>query len=46
MKHVKIMMIIAIIGFNASALATGSKKEPPLAQKSLVETIIDVLTFG
>jgi len=44
MKNIKIMLIIAVIGFNASALATGSKKEPPLAQKSLIEIIIDVFT--
>ena len=46
MKYIKVTILMAIIGFNTSALATGSKREPPLAlEKSLIEVIIDVLTF-
>jgi len=48
MKYIKVMIIISVIGFNASALATGSKREPPAApevEKTLIEVIIDAFTF-
>jgi hypothetical protein len=49
MKYLKVVIILTVLSFNASAVDTGGKKEPPLAtvtsEKSLIDVIIDALTF-
>lgn len=49
MKNLQVVILIAVIGFSGSTLATGSKRVPPLAleptEKTLIETIMDVFTF-
>jgi len=45
MKYLKLTILISALAINASAFATGSKREPPQAP-NLLEQIMEIFTIG